>query len=67
MPDTPVFFLINKSDIDEEAAALDADSDSEETKPRLSECADHSSNRVRDQSHIINYNEALYLSSEYTG
>ena len=47
MPDTPVFFLINKCDIDEEAAALDADSDSEEVKPRLSECASHSSNRVR--------------------
>ena len=46
MPDTPIFFLVNKCDIDEEAAALDADSDSEERKPRISESATHSSNRV---------------------
>ena len=46
MPDTPIFFLVNKCDIDEEAAVLDADSDSEEHKPRLSESASHSSNRV---------------------
>lgn len=46
MPDTPIFFLVNKCDIDEEAAALDADSDNEGSmKPRLSECANHSSNR----------------------
>ncbi|XP_063680560.1 dual serine/threonine and tyrosine protein kinase-like [Bolinopsis microptera] len=47
MPDTPIFFLVNKCDIDEEAAALDADSDSEERKPRISENATHSSNRER--------------------
>lgn len=46
MPETPIFFLVNKSDIDEEAAVLDADSDSEERKPRISECANHSSSRV---------------------
>ena len=55
MPDTPIFFLVNKCDIDEEAAALDADSDSEERKPRISENATHSSNRVSLLFHLQNF------------
>ena len=41
-----MFFLVNKCDIDEEAAALDADSDTEDTKLRTSECNNHFENKV---------------------